>query len=286
MPALGKDLDVVVLPGWETPAAWQLLFEAKLRGVRTIAFYESASGSHRFGSGPVARIRAWFFRNVDAVVAVGAASEDAVIGFGVDPAKLVVTRNAVDVQGIRQQVRLAQLDDDDRSHKFVYVGQLIARKNVASLIEAMVGLPPTATLLVAGEGPEEASLKRLAGRLGVLNRVQFVGYVPYGDVPTLLAGAGTLVLPSTTEVYGLVVIEALAAGLQVVVAEGCGVYADVHDLGGVFGTAPEPDALADAMSRSLQDWRGTLEQPAVLARTPEAMADDLLWACVVARSDR
>ena len=93
-------------------------------------------------------------------------------------------------------------------------------------------------------------------------------------------------LPSRSEVYGLVVIEALAAGLQVVVTDTCGVYADVHDLGGVFPARPSPSSLRKAMLASAAAWTGPLEQPAVLARTPEAMADDVLWACAVARSNR
>ena len=283
-PALAGKLDVVVLPGWELPAAWQLLLEAKLRRIRTVAFYESSTGSHRFAAGPVASARRLFFRQVDAVVTVGEASTQAVLGFGVAPQRVVRTDNAVDVAGIRAAAQEAP--GADRSQRFVYVGQLIQRKNVDGLLDAFARLPASARLEVAGEGPEESALRARAAELGIDGRVNFSGYVPYADVPALLAGASTLVLPSRAEVYGLVVVEGLAAGLQVVVTDNCGVYADVRDLPGVFPALPEPASLAAAMQASADAWTGPLDQPAVLARTPQAMADAVLRACVVARSPR
>lgn len=280
-PALSRSLDAVILPGWEMPAAWQLLAEAKLRRIRTIAFYESTVGSHRFSAGPVAALRRRFFRSVDAVVTVGEASREAVLGFGVSPDRIVSTHNAVDVAAIHEAARR---DGDDRADTFLYVGQLIHRKNVDGLLDAFAGLPTQARLIVAGEGPEDTALAAQAAALGVADRVDFRGYVPYDKVPLLMSEAATLVLPSRTEVYGLVVTEALAAGLQVVVTDACGVYADVADLPGVYGATLT--LLGNAMQRSAAAWAGPLEQPTLLAWTPDAMAADVLRATAVARSNR
>ncbi len=281
-PVLGGKFDVVILPGWELPASWQLLVEAKLRRVRTVAFYESSAGSHRFVSGPVAFMRRLFFRWVDSVVTVGEASTAAVLGFGVRPERVIRTDNTVDVAAIHSKVQGGSVED--RRERFVYVGQLIHRKNVDGLLDAFATLPASAGLLVAGEGPEADALRSKASCLGIADRVDFRGYVPYEEVPALLAEASTLVLPSRTEVYGLVVVEALAAGLQVVVTENSGVYADVRDLTGVFGAKSLAGSIAAAMSASAEAWSGPVEQPTILARTPEAMAEDVLKACAVARS--
>jgi glycosyltransferase involved in cell wall biosynthesis len=280
-PVLRGNFDVVILPGWELPASWQLLIEAKLRRVRTVAFYESSAGSHRFGSGPVAFMRARFFRWVDSVVTVGEASTAAVLGFGVRPERVISTENTVDVAAIHSHVRETSVED--RRERFVYLGQLIHRKNVDSLLDAFATLPATGRLLVAGEGPDEDALRSKAFGLGISDRVDFRGYVPYEQVPDLLAEASTLVLPSRTEVYGLVVVEALAAGLHVVLTENSGVYADVRDLTGVFGAKPTPGSLAAAMATSAEAWTGPVEQPTILARTPQAMAEDVLRACAIAR---
>lgn len=282
--ALRREFDVVILPGWEMPASWQLLLEAKLRGIRTVAFYESSAGSHRFASGPVAFLRRTFFRRVDAVLTVGEASTQAVLGFGVRPERVVRTDNTVDVAAIHSAFRGGSIED--RRERFLYLGQLIKRKNVDGLLAAFAALPESSSLVVAGEGEEAAALRDQAGRLGVASRVDFRGYVPYGDVPALLAEASTLVLGSRTEVYGLVVVEALAAGLHVVVADNSGVYPDVRDLVGVFAATAEPASLAAAMTASAEAWTGPIERPEILSRTPQAMASDVLRACATARETR
>jgi glycosyltransferase involved in cell wall biosynthesis len=283
-PALHGRLDVVILPGWELPASWQLLIEAKLRRVRTVAFYESSAGSHRFATGPVAFLRRRYFRSVDAVVTVGEASTRAVLGFGVSAERVVRTDNTVDVAAIHSAAQGASVED--RRDTYICLGQLIHRKNVDGLLEAFAKLPASARLVVAGEGPEEASLRARASRLGVSDRVDFRGYVPYAQVPELLSEAATLVLASRTEVYGLVVVEALAGGLHVVVADNSGVFADVRELTGVFPAQSTPASIASAMCRSAEDWTGPVDQPTILARTPEAMADDVVRACAVARARR
>lgn len=284
--ALSGNPSVVILPGWELPAAWQLLAEAKLRRIRTVAFYESTSGSHRFSNGPVAWARRRFFRSVDAVVTVGEASQRAMLSFGVPGGRVVSTYNAVDVAGIRSASSTSAHTAAHRKERFVYLGQLIHRKNVDGLLDSLALMPESTTLVIAGEGPEEAALQARARELGVAGRVEFRGYVPYAEVPAVLAEASTLVLPSRSEVYGLVVVEALAAGLQVVVTENSGVFPDVQDLAGVFGADSSAPSLRDAMLLSVAAWSGPIEQPAVLARTPEAMAKDVLRACDVARSSR
>jgi glycosyltransferase involved in cell wall biosynthesis len=281
-PVLHRTLDVVILPGWELPASWQILIEAKLRRVRTVAFYESSAGSHRFATGPVAFLRRRFFRSVDAVITVGKASTQAVLGFGVPDERVIRTDNTVDVAAIHSAIRGTSVQD--RRDNYVYLGQLIQRKNVDGLLEAFATLAASARLVVAGEGPEAESLRARASRLGIAERVDFRGYVPYEQVPELLSQAATLVLPSRREVYGLVVVEALAAGLHVVVTDNSGVYADVHELAGVLPAQPTPESIAAAMRRSAEDWNGPVDQPRILARTPAAMAGDVLRACAVARA--
>jgi glycosyltransferase involved in cell wall biosynthesis len=283
-PLLRGNLDVLILPGWESPAAWELLLEAKLRGVRTVAFYESSAGSHRFPSGPVALMRRQFFRNVDAVITVGAASRFAVEGFGVSPDRIVSTHNTVDVTGIHSAGKGGAHSAADRAERYAYLGQLIHRKNVDGLIDAFALMPGSARLVIAGEGPEESRLRGQATALGLDERVDFRGYVPYAEVPALLNEVSTLVLPSRSEVYGMVVVEALAAGVQVVVTDRCGVYPDVDGLPGVFAAQLSDTSLRRAMLSSSEAWTGPIDQPTILARTPQAMARDVLRACTVAAS--
>jgi glycosyltransferase involved in cell wall biosynthesis len=282
-----RNPDVVILPGWENPAAWQVLVEAKLKNVACIAFYESSLSSHRFARGPVAFVRRLFFRHVDAVVTTGEASSQAVRGFGVPRGLIIQTQNAVDVTLFRAAAQNESARGSaERSRCFLYVGQLIARKNVDGLLRAFATLDDDAELVIVGEGSCDGSLRQLASELGVESRVHMLGYVDPIDLPTQLARAGTLVLPSRREVYGLVVNEALASGLHVVVSTRAGVHVEVAHMEGVYSVEPEPVALARSMRDSANDWRGPVTEPAILARTPEAMAKDVLRATFVARSAR
>jgi glycosyltransferase involved in cell wall biosynthesis len=98
----------------------------------------------------------------------------------------------------------------------VAVGRLHAQKNNQVLIRTMAGLPDC-RLLIAGDGPEREALARLVEETGTADRVRFLGSVARADVPHLLAAADVLVHGSLFEGQSNTVLEALAAGLPVVV---------------------------------------------------------------------
>ncbi len=111
----------------------------------------------------------------------------------------------------------------------VYLGRMEQRKGVATLLQAMALLQrqsPHVRLNIGGNGPERPSLERLAAELGLAN-VRFLGYVPSDDLPTLLQEADIFCAPAThAESFGIVLIEAMAAGLPMVAAANEG-YAEV-----------------------------------------------------------
>ena len=79
----------------------------------------------------------------------------------------------------------------------------------------VAGAPPM-RLVVAGDGPDRAGLRRAAAELGVSDRVSFAGQLTRDELRTLYAGAHLFVLPSERESFGLAALEARAAGLPVV----------------------------------------------------------------------
>ena len=141
-----------------------------------------------------------------------------------------------------------------------YLGSLIPRKNVSALIEA-IATRPGLELTVAGEGADEGELHALAGRLGIADRTRFVRHYPVADhverMRELLLGSAVLCLPSTSESFGLVMIEALACGTPVVgFAPTLGEIEDRMGISCGEGLATvDPAAIATAVDRVLaRDW--------------------------------
>lgn len=97
----------------------------------------------------------------------------------------------------------------------ITVGALIPRKGQAHALSALAQLPD-AVLLLAGAGPDETALRQQAARLGLAERVRFLGAVPHGDLPILLSAADVFVLSTASEGLANAWVEALACGVPVV----------------------------------------------------------------------
>jgi glycosyltransferase involved in cell wall biosynthesis len=101
----------------------------------------------------------------------------------------------------------------------LFVGRVAFEKNIGFLIDAMaaaVDLRPDLLLVIAGEGPALPALKRQAARAGLDGNVRFVGYLDReGELRDCYAAADVFAFASRTETQGLVLLEAMAAGLPV-----------------------------------------------------------------------
>jgi glycosyltransferase involved in cell wall biosynthesis len=99
--------------------------------------------------------------------------------------------------------------------RFVFVGRLVDWKRLDFVIEALVDCSD-AVLDVIGDGPMQASWAAAAQRLGVADRVNWLGWLPQQDCAKRLHGATALVLPSIYECGGAVVLEAMACAVPVI----------------------------------------------------------------------
>jgi len=133
---------------------------------------------------------------------------------------------------------------------FAFVGRLVTEKGVDLLIRSFARLRaanPGMRLLIVGDGPEHNALSRLAAESGCGGDVTFMGSLPPQRVAALLATQRCLVVPSLGyEPFGLVALEGLAAGCEVIVTRRGGLPEAVGDFGWVV--APETDALYEAMA--------------------------------------
>lgn len=272
-----KAVDVVVLGGWESPAYWQLLFLAWLFKKGTVGFYESTLATQSFPGGLIARARSFFFNALDVVVVPGPAAEEALRHMGVPASSVVTGFNAVDSDAF---AAVRQAPDAANGHRFLYVGQLIPRKRVDAIIGAFAEITrPQDSLTIVGRGELRGQLARRARELGVADQVNWIDFVANSILPNYMAQADTLVLASDEEVWGLVVNEALAAGLQTVITRNCGVVPSVEHMEGVF-IADNSFDLASAMNKSMTSYSGRIHQPEILRHTPAAFASTFARAVV------
>ncbi len=134
----------------------------------------------------------------------------------------------------------------------LFVGQIIARKGVDLLLRAFALIRvPGVKLQLVGHGLEEASLCQLADTLGISESVEWLGGKNSAEIPTLMAQAKVMVLPSREDGWGAVVNESLLVGTPVICSTACGAADLIRQpwLGTVF-PAGNVTALAEAMS----DW--------------------------------
>ena len=131
------------------------------------------------------------------------------------------------------------------------LSRLHEKKGLDVLLAALAELPGCIAW-IAGDGPLEADLKAQASRLGVADRVRFLGWRT--DRGALLAAADVCVLPSRWEPFGTVMLEAWAAGTPLVAAASQGPAALIEDGGnGLLVPVDDAPALAAAIGRLIAD---------------------------------
>jgi teichuronic acid biosynthesis glycosyltransferase TuaC len=224
----------------------------------------------------------WAARRADGLVAVSSGLRRRLAALGVDPERVSVLRNGVDLALFRPVDR----DAARRALGFtrptlLAVGNLVALKRHRLIVETLTGLPE-ADLVIVGEGPERASIEALARERGVADRVRLLGRVPQHRLPEIYGAADLLVLVSTSEGWPNVLLESMACGTPVVVSDIDGI-ADIvaaPEAGRILGETT-PDGLAAAVRDLLAappsraatrsyaerfDWQSTTEGQIALFR--------------------
>ena len=115
---------------------------------------------------------------------------------------------------------------------FLASARFIPKKNLPRLLRAFAAYRVAAgqsawDLVLLGDGPEKPAVLRAIAETNASEAVHLPGFKPFADLPVYYGLAGALVHPSTTEQWGLVVNEAMAAGLPAIVSQTCGCAADL-----------------------------------------------------------
>jgi len=201
----------------------------------------------------------WLYRRLlRRVAAISPAVERRLLDARVEPERIRVIWSAVDPEALRpsapREVLRAQLGAAPETPCLLVAANLVRRKGVDVLLAAVAALAPGSrcVLWVAGDGAERAALEAAAARLGIAERVRFLGR--RGDVPDLLEACDVFVLPSRQEGLGVAALEAMARG-RPVVASAVGGLAEIviPEQTGLLVPPGDAAVLAAALERLLAD---------------------------------
>ena len=197
---------------------------------------------------PRAQIK-WAAGSVQGMITVCQALKDELTALDVDPDRVRVLRNGVDLEMFRPGDRMTiRKKLNLNGPTLLSVGHLIERKGHDLVIGALPKLPDT-TLMIAGAGPEREALEQQASRLGVHDRVRFLGQVGHETLRDVYGAADALVLASSREGWANVLLEAMACGTPVVATNVWGTPEIVAEhAAGVLMASRDSAALADAVN--------------------------------------
>lgn len=193
------------------------------------------------------RLKRFVLARADAVTVVSEAMREYCEEKRIGPARILVQSMGVDLE-----TSFTPGDGGARRDGLVFVGRLVEKKGVSFLIEAVSILAnryPDLNLNIVGDGPLEDTLRSLARKLQVEDKVRFVGSVLNEEVPDYLRAAKISVMPSVVassgdqEGLGLVAVEALGCGCAVVAFDLPAVRDTI--INGQTGLMAEPGNAAD-----------------------------------------
>jgi glycosyltransferase involved in cell wall biosynthesis len=252
--ALSRDpADLFVISDYSAPSA-QLAMRYLNRTGRPWIFWGELPGiRNRWWAGRVLRglLQRPFTKGATAIAAIGAQATEAY-------RELTGARTAIfnipyycDLAPYRSATAHRRTPSGSDPIRILFSGQLIRRKGVDILVNAFLRIAdqlPDARLLLLGDGPER---RHLAATIPPDRRehIEFLGFLQPADIPRVFAEADVFVLPSRHDGWGVVVNEALGAGLPIIASERTGAAHDliVPGVNGFIVPADDVTALADAL---------------------------------------
>jgi glycosyltransferase involved in cell wall biosynthesis len=266
--------DVLISAGWLDFACQAGFFISKLLGRKFVLWSESTAYEPSLQRTLAAPLVKTMVRGTDACVSVGTRSKEYLHALGASSQKIFTAYSTVDVelfQRVSATARAHRIEHRAalgirRRHVLLYCGQFIERKGLRYLLKAFALIKceyEDVALVMVGYGPEHSRLLEEVTRLG-LSDVHLLGHVEVADMPKMYALADVFVLPSTEETWGLVVNEAMACGLPLIVTDRVGSSVDLLRDGenGYLVPVADPASIADRTLRLLKD-------PQLVARMSE-----------------
>ena len=239
----------------------------------------------------------WFHRNVDRTFVFSDASRDQLLQLRIPAGKIDTVSMTVDPEDFSPKRTSSSVfaelgvTVDDRP-VILSVGRLSLEKNVDSIIDAVRGLQarsPAPLLVVVGDGPAAAALKRRCRDEDFVSFVSFVGFQSGRVLRELYASASSFVFASRVDSLGLVNLEALASGVPVLVPHGSAITESLSDGHDAIFFPAGPDGLKTALGSLLDNPELAAElalhgRQSMLSRW-EDVQFDAVWKTMAGTSD-
>jgi glycosyltransferase involved in cell wall biosynthesis len=288
-PIVRGDYRVIVMGGWSEPTYLLLWLWAVLTKRKVVFWIESTALETRRG-GFAERVKHLLLRKATACIVPGRRAAEYCHSLGMENERVFIAPNAADRAWFSgKATRLAPERDRLRGAEkltqftILFVGRLVdAYKDVSTLLRSaglLSGRGQPVTILLAGDGPDELRLRRLAAELR-LGDARFLGRLNQEQLCRLYASADVLVLPSRSEPWGFVLNEGMEFGLPLVVSDAVGAGPDLVSEGenGFVFPVGHADVLADRLERlasdpALRARMGAASRRIIERFTPEAWAE-------------
>lgn len=252
-----KNIDRIVCCGWDSVIYLYALWFCKKNKIRFTLWSGSTLYEKswlRTLSLPVIK---YIVRQADDFIAYGTRAKEYLIWLGARKDTINIFLNSVDVdyfhsESLRVKKNKLKLREKynlpGKDTVFIYVGQLIRRKGILELIHAFAKLSSInkkIALIIVGEGELNKEIELFISKYPE-TKIKLVGYIQYNRLPEVYALSDALVLPSKEEIWGLVVNEALASEIPVLVSKfaGCSVDLINRDSGEIIEDISEDNIIA------------------------------------------
>jgi UDP-glucose:(heptosyl)LPS alpha-1,3-glucosyltransferase len=187
--------------------------------------------------------------------------------------------NGVHIGRFKREKKAQRPEKERKPFVLLFVGNEFDRKGLQTVIEALPLMPSVPVDLHIAGNDDPIPYKRRAAELGVQDRLKFLGPVPAPE--SLFLNADALVFPTHYEPFGMVIIEAMAAGIPVVTSRAAGAVEDLTD--GIHGLYLEDPLSAEELAKRVRSLAENEALRESLVRNGRIAAERYDWPVVASR---
>lgn len=268
------DPEILIISGYNLVAyvvgfLWAKYFDKK------IILWSSSNEEDKYRLFPLELIKRALVKRCDAANVYGTRSRDYLIKLGMDKRDIFIKGNVTNndfyySETMKAKEKRAELCKELNipARNFLYLGRFSKEKNLKHLLGSYGELQSEEWgMILVGDGPQKDEITKFIDD-NMIARVYMPGFKQKQDIPTYLAVSDVLVLPSISETWGLVVNEAMASALPVLVSKRCGCYPDLIQEGkNGFSFDPYNDQELYNHLRNIVDGKYDLEAMGEISRS-------------------